>query len=48
MLAKNVTNSITEDFASPTIDPRFAAFFGAHMASPTQGRTVSITAHVKY
>lgn len=48
VLAKNVTNSITEDFASPTIDPRFAAFFGAHMASPTQGRTVSITAHVKY
>ena len=48
VLAKNVTNSIREDFASPTIDPRFAAFFGAHMASPTQSRTITVAARVKF
>ena len=48
VIAKNVTNAITEEFASPTIDPRAAAFYGAHMASPTQGRTVMISAHFAF
>ena len=48
LLVRNAFDKIAEDFASPTIDPRFAAFYGAHMASPTQHRTITISAHVKY
>ncbi len=48
VIAKNVTHEISEEFASPTIDPRPAAFHGAYMASPTQTRTIMISAHVKY
>jgi iron complex outermembrane receptor protein len=47
LLAKNVTNSISEDFASPTIDPRYAAT-GGYLASPTAKRTVMISFHFKY
>lgn len=48
VIMKNAFNKITEDFASPTIDPRFAAFYGAYMASPTQHRTITVSAHFKY
>ncbi len=46
--ARNVTNSIAEDFASPSVDPRFGAFFGAYLAGPNQQRTVLISAKVKF
>ncbi|OYU34510.1 TonB-dependent receptor [Novosphingobium sp. PASSN1] len=48
LLVKNAFDKISEDFASPTIDPRFAAFYGAYMASPTQHRTIMVSVHFKY
>ena len=45
---KNVTNEIEEDFASPTVDPRFGAFYGAHMAGPTPSRTILGTIKFSY
>jgi iron complex outermembrane receptor protein len=47
LLGKNVTNAISEDFASPTIDPRYAAT-GGHLASPTQRRTIMLSVRYKY
>jgi iron complex outermembrane receptor protein len=46
--AKNVTNAIAEDFASAPPDPRFAAFYGAHGASPNRLRTVMLTGRFHY
>lgn len=48
IVAKNVTNSISQDFASPSVDPRFGAFFGAYLAGPNQLRTVMISFHVRF
>lgn len=48
IVGKNVTNAISEDFASPSVDPRFSAFFGSHLAGPNPLRTVMISAHVNY
>lgn len=48
VVAKNVTNAISEDFASPSVDPRFSAFFGSYLAGPNPLRTVMLSAHVKY
>lgn len=48
IMAKNVTNAISEDFASPSVDPRFSAFFGSYLAGPNPLRTVMLSAHVKY
>lgn len=48
VLVKNVFDRTSEDFASPTIDPRFAAFYGAYMASPTRHRTITVAARFKY
>ncbi len=48
LVAKNVTNSISQDFASPSVDPRFGAFYGAYLAGPNPLRTVMLSAHVKY
>ena len=48
IVAKNITNAVSEDFASPTVDPRFGALDGAYLAGPTPGPTVMISAHVKY
>ena len=48
MVAKNVTNAASEDFASPTVDPRFSAFYGAYLAGSNPGRTVMLSAHYKY
>uniref|UniRef100_UPI0025F66EB1 TonB-dependent receptor n=1 Tax=Sphingomonas sp. TaxID=28214 RepID=UPI0025F66EB1 len=48
VVAKNVTNSISQDFASPSVDPRFGAFYGAYLAGPNALRTVMLSAHFKY
>ncbi len=48
IVAKNVTNAISQDFASPSVDPRFNAFYGAYLAGPNQLRTVMVSFHVKY
>lgn len=39
---KNVLNRISEDFASPSVDPRFGAFYGAYLAGPTPTRTIQL------
>lgn len=44
---KNVFDKIAEDFASPSVDPRFSAFYGAYLAGPTPTRTVELSASVK-
>ncbi len=43
IITRNVTNAISEDFASATVDPRFSAFYGAYAASPNRLRTVMMT-----
>jgi len=48
VVAKNITNAISQDFASATVDPRFSAFYGAYAASPNRLRTVMMTISVKY
>ena len=48
VVAKNVTNAISQDFASPSVDPRFGAFYGAYLAGPNVLRTIMISAHFKY
>jgi outer membrane receptor protein involved in Fe transport len=42
-LVKNVNNSLSEDFASPSVDPRFAG-----LASPAPLRTAWLTATVHF
>ena len=46
--ARNVTKEISQDFASPSVDPRFGAFFGAYLAGPNPGRTVTLSVKFKY
>ena len=48
LAARNLTNAISEDFASPTTDPRLGAFYGAYAAGPNPQRTITLTAKVKY
>lgn len=48
LVAKNVGNSIAEDFASPSVDPRFGAFYGAYLAGPSPSRTIMLSARFKY
>jgi iron complex outermembrane receptor protein len=48
VVAKNVTNAISQDFASPSVDPRFAAYYGAYLAGPNALRTVMLSVHFKY
>lgn len=48
LAARNVTNEFSQDFASPSVDPRFGAFYGAYLAGPNPGRTVTLTARFKY
>lgn len=48
LVAKNITNSIAEDFASPSVDPRFSAFYGSYLAGPNPLRTVMLSFHVRY
>ncbi|HWM66968.1 MAG TPA: TonB-dependent receptor [Steroidobacteraceae bacterium] len=45
--ARNVTNAISEDFASPSVDPRFGSFYGAYLAGPNALRTVTLTVHAR-
>jgi iron complex outermembrane receptor protein len=47
LVAKNVTNAASEDFASPSVDPRFSAFYGAYLAGSNPGRTVTLSAFVR-
>ena len=46
--ARNVTKEISQDFASPSVDPRFGAFFGAYLAGPNPGRTITLSVKFKY
>jgi iron complex outermembrane receptor protein len=46
--AKNVTNAISQDFASPSVDPRFSAFFGSYLAGPNPLRTIMLSVHLRY
>ncbi len=48
LVARNVGNSIAEDFASPSVDPRFGAFYGAYLAGPSPSRTILLSAWMKY
>ena len=48
LMAKNVTNAISQDFASPSVDPRFGAYFGSYLAGPNPLRTVMVSVHFKY
>lgn len=44
--AKNVFNKISEDFASPSVDPRFGGV--AYLAAVSRRRTLTLSAHFKY
>jgi iron complex outermembrane receptor protein len=48
LVAKNIGNEIAEDFASPSVDPRFGAFYGAYLAGPSPSRTIMLSARFKY
>ena len=48
LIAKNVGNAISQDFASPSVDPRFGAFYGAYLAGPSPLRTITLSARIKY
>lgn len=48
LVAKNIGNSIAQDFASPSVDPRFGAFYGAYLAGPSPSRTIMLSARLKY
>ncbi len=48
LAVKNAFDRIAEDFASPSVDPRFAAFYGAYLAGPTPTRTVELSLSARY
>ena len=48
IVARNVTNAISQDFASAPPDPRFGAFYGAYAASPNRLRTVLLSISIHY
>ena len=48
LVTKNVTNAISQDFASPSVDPRFSAFYGSYLAGPNPLRTVLLSLHASY
>ena len=48
LIAKNIGDARSEDFASPTTDPRLGAFYGAYLAGPNAARTITIAARFKY
>ena len=48
LAVKNLFDKVSEDFASPTVDPRFSAFYGAYLAGSTTTRTVMLSASAKY
>ncbi|AJA09531.1 hypothetical protein SKP52_13215 [Sphingopyxis fribergensis] len=48
LVAKNITNAVSEDFASPPPDARFSIYYGAHVASPNALRTITLSARVRF
>jgi iron complex outermembrane receptor protein len=48
LAVKNAFDKISEDFASPSVDPRFSAFYGAYLAGPTPTRTIELSVRAKY
>ena len=48
LIARNVANAISQDFASAPPDPRFSAYYGAYAASPNRLRTVMASIEVKF
>jgi iron complex outermembrane receptor protein len=48
LAVKNAFDRIAQDFASPSVDPRFGAFYGAYLAGPTPTRTVELSMSAKY
>ncbi len=47
IVAKNIGNTLSEEFAFPSPDPRYGAFYGAHIGASNWGRTVLLTAGFK-
>ena len=45
--ARNVTNELTQDFASPSVDP-VPGIFGAYLAGASERRTITVSARVKF
>ena len=48
VVAKNVNNARSQDFASPSVDPRFSAYYGAYLAGPNPSRTITLSVHTKF
>lgn len=48
LAVKNAFDKIAEDFASPSVDPRFSAFYGAYLAAPTPTRTIELSIRARY
>ena len=48
LAVKNALDRIAEDFASPSVDPRFSAFYGAYLAGPTPTRTIELSMSARY
>ena len=46
LLAKNVFDEASEDFASPSVDPRFGAV--AYLAAATRGRTLTLSGRFRF
>jgi iron complex outermembrane recepter protein len=45
---KNAFDRVAEDFASPSVDPRFSAFYGAYLAGPTLTRAIELSMNARY
>ena len=45
--ARNVTNELVQDFASPSVDP-VPGVFGAYLAGASEARTITVSARVKF
>jgi hypothetical protein len=48
LAVKNAFDRIAEDFASPSVDPRFSAFYGAYLAGPTPTRTIELSLSARF
>lgn len=48
LIAKNIFNTFSEDFASPATDPRLGAFYGAYLAGSNPARTIMLAARFEY
>ena len=46
VLAKNVFDEVSEDFASPSVDPRFSQV--AYLAAATRGRTLTLSGRFRF